>query len=231
MTRKYFWKRREHASEWTFSSICKRVRVDCCKITTIFHRYWFDRALRKQAPLNSSRRSVQTRKKDRRKRARRLGRLAKEEEKRWPRHSWPGLSDRWRWPLSSQHPRSLSLSLVSVIHHLGLFFTYFICNIFRNFYSVNRPPPPRRLPSSSSEPVTPRLSGPARKTTSCLVVHPPAHKGVARGWQRDGERRRRNGRRMKKGAVSPRVSSRVFARGPAALAKSEGLRKRPHSIC
>ena len=108
---------------------------------------------------------------------------------------------------------SLSLSLVSVIHHLGLFFTYFICNIFRNFYSVNRPPPPppRRLPSSSSEPVTPRLSGPARKTTSCLVVHPPAHKGVARGWQRDGERRRRNGRRMKKGAVSPRVSSRVRA--------------------
>lgn len=49
-------------------------------------------------------------------------------------------SDRWRWPLSSPPP----LGLV-VIHHLGLFFTYFICNIFRNFYSVNRPPPPRAV--------------------------------------------------------------------------------------
>lgn len=45
--------------------------------------------------------------------------------------------DRWRWALSSPPPL-----VPAVIHHLGLFFTYFICNIFRNFYSVNQPPPP-----------------------------------------------------------------------------------------
>lgn len=43
--------------------------------------------------------------------------------------------DRWRWALSSPPPL-----VPAVIHHLGLFFTYFICNIFRNFYSVNQPP-------------------------------------------------------------------------------------------
>lgn len=93
------------------------------------------------------------------------------------RHCWPWPVIDGAWALSSPPPL-----VPAVIHHLGLFFTYFICNIFRNFYSVNQPPPPatavspyrtsliKQRPRGPSAPrrITQRAGG-ARRLTSPSV--------------------------------------------------------------
>lgn len=54
-----------------------------------------------------------------------------------------GARDRWRWPLSpSTHPHPPYYT--RAIHHLRLFFTYFICNVFHNFYSAGPKLTPHR---------------------------------------------------------------------------------------
>ena len=79
-------------------------------------------------------------------------------------------SDRWRWALSSPPPLA-----PTVIHHLGLFFTYFICNIFRNFYSVNR---------------SPRAAAPdegwliKQRRTASWTIHPELAGSCNGGWRR-----------------------------------------------
>lgn len=87
-------------------------------------------------------------------------------------------SDRWRWPLSSPPPLGSA-----VIHHLGLFFTYFICNIFRNFYSVNRPSPCVATPGA----------GQLAKQSSRLVDHPQTEQRRERAGVKDDGRQESKG--------------------------------------
>lgn len=63
-----------------------------------------------------------------------VGEQEREREERREAASLPAMDrDWWRWALSS-HP----LTYHRAIHHLRLFFTHFICNIFRDFYSLRR---------------------------------------------------------------------------------------------
>lgn len=87
--------------------------------------------------------------------------------------------DRWRWALSSLPPL-----VPAVIHHLGLFFTYFICNIFRNFYSVNQPspPPPPSLPLPAIS-----IQNPPHKTVSQWTIIPANREGYSNSLKKQIE--------------------------------------------